>query len=70
MQYGIEQNVLETPYSLIVSILLSIGSINFKLFILRFSRKYNFINSKKIMFFFLLLIVFIQFFPAYLVLIF
>ena len=72
MQYGIEQNVLEAPYSLIVSILLSIGLINFGYLFLRFFFK-NIISiefKKNYIFFSPIVGIYTIIFPLYLVLIF
>ena len=72
MQYGIEQNVLVAPFSLILSILLCIGLINFGYLIQKFFfEKVFFFEFKKVYIFFSPLVgIYVIIFPLYLVLIF
>ncbi len=71
MSYGFEQNVLTSPYSLIISILLGIGLINFGYLIQKqFFKKIGFLDFKKNYIFFSPLVgVYTIIFPLYLILI-
>ena len=71
MSYGFEQNVLTSPYSLIISILLGIGLINFGYLIQKqLFKKIGFLDFKKNYIFFSPLVgVYTIIFPLYLILI-